>query len=330
MFENRLQSANLALLGRALHGIQDFYAHTTHVCLLLWKLAPHLAPTVVQGFNDQPETVFDHHIRSHKPVVLRGTADSTWNAKDPVFLPYGSNVANTPLSGGRFIELDTLYTILDLYRRSLLKESVSDANHDRIISLIFALVDFPGKDLARISIDILDEFGDIIDEIGKAFRHYAIGLLGNLLKKQFPGKATAIDDSLSILGEYDSAAANSWARAGRLSYLQHLIEQTQLTEFRTVNWESTQRPLPHHSLLNKDYEPEGLTTDVLRFNVACTLATRATTEILVDYFSNQSNCDAIVAKYLQHPESLDAALLSYLAPIVPKLLIPSWRVSLPS
>lgn len=324
----RMQPAQLTMLGRALHGLQDFLGHTTYVETLLWALRDKLPPYIVAGFNRAPETFFDHNIPRHKRVVLRGTADPDWDPKDAIFLPYGATAADTVLSGGRFSEMDSLYSILDLYRRSLIKEGLTYSNEDRLVSVAFALVDFPGKDLARVSVDILQEFGKFFDSIGQMFRGYGIDLLRTTLKSRFKSKAAAIDESLSILEAYGNSKANNWARAGRMAYLLDLIEQAQLDDFQAVHWDSPMRPLPRHSLLKKDYSPFGDTTDVLRFNLACSLAAAISADLLVEYFSEGSGYESIVEKYVAHPSNQDPDLLGFFATLVPRLLIPSWRVDL--
>lgn len=322
--DRRLSTEKLTLLGRALHTVQDFYAHTNYVELLLWRMASQnrLRQPIVARCNS-PADFLEPHSLAHKRFVLRGTGDSGWNPADDVFFAYRASPDETPLTGGEFDTLDTLYTILGVYRRQLMAVGEDSNQEDLLISLIFGVVDLPRKNLIRFLLKVYDAYKTVVEGIGQYARQAAIKLIETELVAHFPAKVTQVRSVCAVFEQYDSADANRWARAGKLLYLQHVIELRLLERFKGHTGASPLR-LPNHSLLAKDY-PAADPVDDLRFNVACRLAAGASTDLIAAFFSGEDDYQSILLRHVVHPSRHSADDLEKRIGVVGQYCSAYWR-----
>jgi hypothetical protein len=110
---------------------------------------------------------------------------------------------------------------------------------------------------------------------------------------------TAITEVKDLLQESITApGAANYAKAGRILYLERVIEAKLRTDIATA----TGPKLPHHTLLAKDKDPSHPEVR-LAYNLAAALAVEVTTEILYRYASGSSinSVEAFMRGYYVHP-----------------------------
>lgn len=324
--EQRKEPHNLTQLGSALHTIQDYFSHTNHVELLLWHLSEKgkLPKGLVASFNS-PISFLDPAFKAHKRTVLRGYGESNWRTSDQIYFPYRSTVGETLVTSGLFERLDTVWSMLSVYRRQLLGQSAGAYDDDMVMDLVFGLVDFPREKLARTAIDVASDFGDVISSIGQTAREAIGTFVENRLIDALPEHEDDIKLAANLKSSYDSQDASKWARASRIAYLQKSIEKTLLKKYDGYDPDQAV-PIPNHTLLNKDYQPER-PADMIRFNLCCWLATRVSEELLTAYFDGESSQEMqeILQTYVVHPVHYADTFLDEVEGVVSDLYVASWR-----
>lgn len=287
------RDSSLRNLGHALHTLQDFFAHSNFVELLLSHAA----------LNNMIDPDFGNIL-----AVERACTFASYCNK----LPPDS----IPVMTGRFDMEDTLVSILKIYANHLVPKW-SDLKAGG-----FALYDKPEKEEIIFNVlfgtftnspfamgalktaKTIFTISDFFDKIGNAIENGMIDLVGWLGKKitdeQYHSTIDMVKDYTKLV---NSSEAKNYAKAGQLNYLIHVIESRlykKLNDFQ--NDDQTLFQLPHHTLLAKD-------TDVcnpecrLAFKMACFFATEMTSDILHHYFSGQdySTLKDELEKYYRHP-----------------------------
>jgi hypothetical protein len=329
---SRFDSINLSFLGRALHTVQDYFSHTNQVELMLWHLASQnedelkLPQTLIASFN-APMAFLDPTHRNHKRTVLRGFGSTDWKKEDRIFFAYRNTVEATPVTSGVFEMMDTVWSMLSVYERHLLGQTTGAYDRDRMMSLVFSLVEFPRKDLVRFLTKTTLNFKELIDKIGRAVRGVAYDVAIDQLVKRFPEREDALKDAGALLKSYDGKDASDWATAGRLGYLKNSIEEKLLDRYTGYDPTKPTIPLPNHTLINKDYQPHNA-NDMLRFDLACWMASRVTRDLLVAYFSGADYAAAVsvLERWLIHPTRYAKADLEPVAKTISNLHAGSWRL----
>jgi hypothetical protein len=295
------------MLGRALHSLQDFYAHTSWVELLLWNLA--ILPKQSERLDNNIVTAFQ---RANPPFTLA--------AEDPFYCPlplahagsprknaimwYGPDPESTPLVSTVFDTKDTAYSLLNMYASHLVRVgrgvSVSEE-----IDLVLSILDVSGTPMAEEAIRILIRAGEAVSKVLQAAGAGARAWLANYLEEAASraGDAKgALQTVASLLRAYDSKEAGEWARAGRLRYVAYALKCDIATSL--LEQAPDQQRLPHHTLLAKDH-PVSAIDDMVRYQLASFFATELSAAILEWHFSSApasiDRFDELCARWLAHP-----------------------------
>lgn len=324
---DRLSTSGVTALGRALHTVADFFAHTNYVELLLWSLAergaisPHLgafnaAQTAYEKEN--PELVCPLPVNGVKAPVAGG------------ILWYGPSAAETPLVSTVFDTEDTAYSLTKIYATQLQNPHVRSANQ-RELALILAIVDVPGRPLAEAAWKVYKAFDAALEAVSNVAKDWLADRLIDHSKDAGAGK-DALEAAAEILRKYDVAEAGQWARAGKMHYVAHLVEQRMS---RKLDGQTTAAAkLPHHTLLSKDHPPH-TAEGICRYALACALATEVSAELLVWHFSEKpgdfaDRFEQIARQWLRHPARQLAEAKSpfavELAPLVGRAFSTPWQL----
>ncbi|HEY5957870.1 MAG TPA: HET-C-related protein [Polyangiaceae bacterium] len=335
---SRLDPYRLTVLGRALHQLEDFFAHSNYVELLLWSLAwrNRLSDNVLDAFNGFGSATFEpEEPTRYVPLPLPGSNRKTL-FKEGVLLWYGSAPEETPLVSTVFDSRDTVCSLLKIYIANLTREDGSQVT-DEELDLALAVFDVPGRKLIKAAWGVLDAAKDIVAACGKAARGYLASQLEALSETKPAGtECDLLKLSAALVREYDSVKAADWAKAGRLAYLMKVVEQQFIDELKL---QTPATPiLPHHALLAKDhfpgkwgYEATGV-SPTIRYRLACLFATEATAEVLCQHFGPGTPSDTgyfeMANTRFVHPfYQLESGLLdeARLAKIVEKTAFSEWE-----
>jgi len=300
--DEKLDSTKISILGRVLHTIQDFYAHTNYVELLLWELSwkGNLDTRIVNASNS-PSRLFIDPSRRNFICPLPGKDDLNKLRKKDTIFRYGNSPIETPLVSSLFDLRDTAFTLLQFYAKHLENISEEPSLSDRNLDFVMAIFDIPGKSVIKNLYKIGQEVQKAFDNFERLARNFLADQVINLVEDKSAKYKSAFDALATAIRSYDSNEAKEWARAGKLRYVAYMMKCGLADEMNKINPETIL--LPHHSLLYKDRllsQPE----DALRYRLACILATEITTELLIWHFSKNSSADGydnLAQKYLIHP-----------------------------
>lgn len=288
--QDRADPFALRSVGHAAHILQDFFGHSNFVELLLMAAAKH-------------ENTLDDDLRAALAAERVGTFGAFWRAhpEDP---------AETPVMTGRFDRIDTLASLLGIYRRGLV-HSWSDldasphggapaAADDLLFDVVFGTFsDRPYTESARKAIVELWSTRREFKALRETFRLGVLEVVASIAAHfTGPEAKSSIQEVKELIKPADPKEARRYATAGRILYLERVIE----TKLRHEVTTAKSRALPHHTLLAKDHDvahPEVR----LAYKLACQLATDVTTELLY-HFAVGSSFDAVkglLQRYYRHP-----------------------------
>ncbi|MBK7864999.1 MAG: hypothetical protein IPJ65_41650 [Archangiaceae bacterium] len=323
----RLAPVQASALGRALHSIADFFAHTNYVELLLWAVHErgHLAEPLVALMNCDPRVwPFD-------PALARGvyTPLDRPSSVDPdqPLLPgwwQADSAAQTPLVSTVFDKQDTTCSLLSLYSRYL--ESMgTKVSTERELDLVFSIIDVSGAPLTAGALRLFARVDDVVtglfQSMGRAAR--------NMLAGWLDGRGDAFAAGANLLRTYDGAEAAQWARAGRMRYLGEAVRAAMAQKLARELNDPSKKPLPHHTLLSKDHPPDRADEQV-RFSLACHLATELSARVLEWHFGSavpdEDGFERLRRRFLLHPsDQLGSAFeAKKLAPLLERCTSSAW------
>lgn len=289
--EVRLDLQRLSILGRGLHSVADFFAHSNYVELLLWSLVWRnaLDPNLVDAFNfdNGSDDVGGLLFRCPLPVPGPVSGRNLRRAQ----LWYHDEPASTALTSAVFDMKDTTYSLLHIYAAHL-KRADGEPQTDSMLDLAMAVFDVQGAALIKGAWKLFSAIGEVFRSVGQAARRKLAEGLYELANSQPDERVReAAQQAAGLVRTYDSKEAGEWAQAGRISYLER---QLQLDMAQPLVDQTPRAPrLSHHSLIAKDHvNDEG--GGVLRFKLACMLATEVTADLLEWHFSRTPAPDRFV------------------------------------
>ncbi len=301
----RLDPGSLTALGRALHSVGDFFAHSNFVELLLWHLAERrlLDDDVVRSFN-RPAEPFGTD--GDRPFVCALPQKPDDVPRENGILWYGPSAAETPLVSTVFDGKDTAASLLKIYVAQLRREGPAPTDDE--LSIALAVFDVPGRPIIEAAWSILKAARDVLDAIGRMARSWLADRI-DAAAKTGGAERPLLENAAALIRKYDSAEAAEWARAGRFEYVAHALARDLSTALDGQS--ATKRLLPHHTLLCKDNLPP-TAEDRLRYSLACLLATEVCAEIIALHFAPgvppPDRLARITAGWLVHPtDALDPA-----------------------
>lgn len=287
---------SLTSLGRALHTVADFYAHTNYVELLLWILALEPAPyglneTIRRTFNCRR---FDSEIPWQTSCPLPDGSSKSLTAilkKGGGLFYYAETPQETDLVSSIFDTSDTICSLLGMYTSNLRKMERIQTMGDPLTSLdrdkresyfdfALAVIDLSSgqKRLITAGYSVVENLLEVGKLIGRRTREF----LADRIERQasnlgnISGQSKAIDAlqlTARIVRSYDSKEGQDWRSAGYYQYVIQALSNDMLFKLRESQRKHAPQ-LPNHTLLRKDSVPEG-GHNLIRFNFACTLAVEA-------------------------------------------------------
>jgi len=320
----RMNPARVSSLGRGLHTVADFFAHTNYVELLLWALAEQgkLPKPIVGVLDCDPGSLpFDpaffgahpldegvkkkEHIFLYAPVTPPNGFDAEALKVPALWL--GATAKVTPLASCVFDKSDTAYSMLKIFARYLESEKDGETTEQKL-NFLFSIMDVSGTPLGAAPLRILAKLQDAISGVFDAAGRLMRNALAGYLEGKAEGGAANGDVyklSAALIRKYEGAEANDWAQAGRLRYLAHSVHHGMGRTLAKQLADAPGKPrLPHHTLLSKDH-PSARPDEQLRFALACTLATEVTTRLLMWHFAKPDptadGWRAIRDGWLRHP-----------------------------
>jgi hypothetical protein len=352
--KGRTDPASVSLLGRGLHTVADFFAHTNYVELLLWALREKgaLAKPIQAVLDCQPGAlpfdpcVYDahpldapsksEHIFLYAPVNPPKTVEAE-GLMIPALWMNGS-AAETPLASCVFDKQDTAYSMLKICARYLEKEK-DPKDLDQQLDFLFSIMDVSG---APIPVKAVQWLAGAVQTVRDAFNElgrFARRGVANYLEAKGEELGAANNGDVFKLGadlmrKYDSAEASDWAQAGRLRYLAHAVNKGMGRGLaRNLAADAKTPRLPHHTLLSKDH-PSHRPDEQLRFALACTLATELSASVLMWHFGpaapTRDGWKALRNDFMKHPSDQLGTVYSAekLGSLATRCLIASWPVLL--
>jgi len=279
--DERLHPQRLTILGRALHTLADFFAHSNYVELLLWSLAwrGQLERGIVDAFNfdDGSEDASGPLFRC--PLPPSGPRNSDLLRK--AVLWYGASPEETPFVSALFDTKDTVYSLLHVYTAHLVRTD-GKPQTEPALDIAMAVFDVQGARLIKGAWEVLDSVANVFRAVGQAARNALASGIERAAARRDPMTRELMGTAAALVRRYDSKEANQWARAGKLQYLARQLQIEMAAEMREQT--PGKMLLPHHSLMAKDHvddDAQGL----LRFKLACLLATEVTARVIEWHFS---------------------------------------------
>jgi hypothetical protein len=285
--KGRAQPENLRLIGYATHTLQDFFAHSNFIELLL------------EVFSK--ERRLDADLSKALVSERTGTYAAYAENEDP---------GKTPVMTGRFDRIDTVASLLRIYERNLvaiwgdLDAGGFHGKHGETGELMLEVLfgTFTQEPFRRVGLEAAKgvlRIQQFIQNVGDAVVKGAVKFVAGVVEFFSPSGVTdTIDEAKKLLLVTDSKEAKDYAKAGRIMYLLHNIEEM-LREQLTKGWKPQ---LPHHTLLTKDHD-ESQPEVRLAFKLACSFAVDVTTDILCEYFrgGDLDAVNGILSQVYQHP-----------------------------
>jgi hypothetical protein len=282
LLDERFSADRLTILGRGLHTIADFFAHSNYVELLLWSLAwrGRLDPNIVGTFNfdDGSNDLGRPLLRC--PLPMQGPRDG--QALRNAVMWYGASPVQTPLVSALFDTNDTIFSLLHIYSQHLVRTDGKDQT-EPALDLAMAVFDIQGAPLIKGAWEVLEAVEGVFSAIGRAARNLLASGIDTVAEGKDPATRELMHSAANLVRNYSSKEADDWAKANRLNFLSRQLEQQMLEELRGQTAGAMQ--LPHHSLLAKDHAGDEA-GGRLRFKLACLLATDLTAKVLEWHFQS--------------------------------------------
>ncbi len=284
LLDERLEPACLTSLGRGLHTIADVFAHSNYVELLLWSLAwrGKLDADLLDAFNHDDGSNDASKSLLRCPLPMQGAPRG--NLLRNAVLWYGDSPESTPFVSALFDTNDTIFSLLHIYAAHL-ERTDGKPQTGAMLDVAMAIFDIQGAPLIKAGWAVLETIGSFFAAIGQGAR--------NLLANGLDAAATRAGDqrmrdvmhsTAFLVRKYDSEKAKDWAQAGRLKFLARELQLQMLEELKGQT--AVTGLLPHHTLLAKDHvgnEASG----IIRFKLACLLATEISARLIEQYFSEK-------------------------------------------
>jgi len=284
--------ASLRYLGKATHILQDFYAHSNYVELLLECADPKLLPAaLVTALDSECAGSFASFLKPAQP-------------KDAIVVT------------GRFDQVDTVASILKVYRENLVVRwndleaggylGNRGKTRDLMVEVLFGTFsNQPFTPRALGAIKKVFEVTDFLSEVGDRIKRGTISFFGWLAKKLTDRDAEeSIDKVQDLLLAANDVQAKDYAKAGRIMYLERVIEKDLLNKLEADRAKNSGKVLPHHTLLAKDQDtaqPECR----LAYKIACLMAVDLTAQILEQYLLGKGalEVERVLAASIMHPST---------------------------
>ncbi|MBU1412683.1 hypothetical protein KKC22_14320, partial [Myxococcota bacterium] len=259
---------NLRILGKALHTLQDLFAHSNFVELLL---------LCGDSRGLLPDALSD---------ALKAERVGSYAA-----YAFDSSVDNTIVVPGRFDQMDTVASILKIYRENLVPrwedletggyDGHAGKTRDLMVEVLFGT--FSNQPFAPAALATVKKaigVSNFIASVREKIQRGAIEFFGWVAKKLCDSETEqAINQVQSLLLAANDVQAKDYAKAGRIMYLEHVISKRLEEKLRNDRQVPGCKVLPHHTLLAKDQDvshPECR----LGFKLASLLAVDLTAQIL--------------------------------------------------
>lgn len=287
---DRLSPDNLRSLGKALHILQDFFAHSNFAELMLLS-AKKLPKELTQALRIAQPGSFSSFIRDVAPAEMTVVT-------------------------GRFDQVDTVASILGIYRKGLVPSwdagepgggGAPGRPRDLMFEVLFGT--FSNEPFAREAlraVKVASGVSDFFSAVGDWVTKGAIAFFGGVAK--LLADAEAQEQITKVQGLLEAATdtqARDYATAGRIQYVEQVIERYLRNRLEADRAKLGPRILPHHTLLAKDrdmVQPECR----LVFKLACLLATDLTAEVLELYLTDGSReeIEAVLRRRIRHPAEM--------------------------
>lgn len=308
---------NLRILGKALHTLQDLFAHSNFVELLL--LCGELKNLLPQALSD----------------ALKAERVGSYAA-----YAFDFPVDKTIVVASRFNQMDTVASILKIYRENLVPswgdleaggyEGPAGKTRDLMVEVLFGTFSnqpFAPSALATVKKTI--EVSDFIARVGDSIKSGAVRFFAWVAQKLTDDQRAraAISEVEGLLLAANDAKAKDFANAGRIMYLEHVISKRLEEKLRNDRQVPGCKVLPHHTLLAKDQDvshPECR----LGFKLASLLAVDLTAQILEQYLTggDLTAIEKVLSARIVHPATLlgNTASAKALKDLIPTIYGERW------
>lgn len=295
----------LTALGRGLHTLADVFAHSNYVELLLWSLAwrNQLSPTLINAFNKDNKSNDKSKDWLRCPLPPQGPRDPKLFRN--AILWYGDSPEETPFVSSLFDTNDTVFSLLHIYAAHL-RRTDGKPQTEPMLDIAMAIFDIQGAPLIKAGWAVLEGIGNVFDAIGQAARSLlASGMEASADNASDQKMRDLMHSTAGLIRTYDSQKAKDWAEAGQLSFLARELQSQMVLQL--AGQTSAVKLLPHHSLLAKDHV-ENEASGLLRFKLACMLATEVSAQLMERHFSsgtpNVDDYKQMADRVLIHPWQL--------------------------
>ncbi len=301
------KKASLFYLGRALHVLSDFYAHSNFVYLTLRCFAE----------------------RDAKYNSIESYFAGSW--EHILFKKFGSSDA-IPVMTGRFDKIDTIASILKTYKSFIIpdfndfKEDIIKIDENKPQNDRLSLINFKIKQnetilalnilfgtfsnikfthelqgIAIFTVKVVDFLKRLTGEIKNEF----LDLIDNIVEQEL--KTTDSEHLVDFVKELKSYSPDdakselkNHLKAGKLMYYEYMIQKTIIDNLFEHNTEY----LPHHTLIANDSD-NSHPVRRLEYKMACYFAHAVSRDIIHLYYNNGSMEDArrILDNYYFYPKT---------------------------
>lgn len=309
---DRLSPSSLRQLGKATHILQDFFAHSNFVELML-LCAPGLPNGLTSALKSERAGSFASFLEDGEPrkaIVVTG----------------------------RFDQVDTVASILKIYRQHLVYRwddlrtqgfwDNTGKTRDLMVEVLFGTFsDNPFVPRALRAVKTALIVKDFVAKLGDTVRDGVIAFFGWCAKEiAHQDEDGSIGKIQTLLEAATGPAARDYANYGRVMYLERVIESRLLAELERAKRQG-ERILPHHTLLAKDQDVSQPETR-LAFKIACRMAVDVTVLVLEQYLLGNGiqEVERILRRCIVHPTVLldETRAASVLESDVPRLYGERW------
>ncbi|PKN22259.1 MAG: hypothetical protein CVU65_15380 [Deltaproteobacteria bacterium HGW-Deltaproteobacteria-22] len=308
---------NLRILGKALHTLQDLFAHSNFVeLLLLCGDSRGLLPTALS------EALKAERVGSYAAYAC------------------DSSVDNTIVVPGRFDQMDTVASILKIYRENLVTrwedletggyDGHAGRTRDLMVEVLFGTFsNQPFAPSALAAVKAATGVSNFIASVGDSIKSGAVRFFAWVAQKLTDDQRAraAISEVEGLLLAANDAKAKDYANAGRIMYLEHVISKRLEEKLRNDRLVYGCEVLPHHTLLAKDQDvshPECR----LGFKLASLLAVDLTAQILEQYLTggDLTAIEKVLRARIVHPARLldNTASAKALKDLIPTIYGERW------
>jgi hypothetical protein len=308
---------NLRVLGKALHTLQDLFAHSNFVELLL--LCGDKRGLLPKALSE----------------ALKAERVGSYAAYS-----YDSSVDNTIVVPGRFDQMDTVASILKIYRENLVPRwedleaggyrGQAGKTRDLMVEVLFGTFsNQPFAPSALAAVKAATGVSNFIASVGDSIKSGAVRFFAWVAQKLTDDQRAraAISEVEGLLLAANDAKAKDYANAGRIMYLEHVISKRLEEKLRNDRLVYGCEVLPHHTLLAKDQDvshPECR----LGFKLASLLAVDLTAQILEQYLTggDLTAIEKVLRARIVHPARLldNTASAKALKDLIPTIYGERW------